>query len=453
MQSSANTVICGAGIAGAAAAFHLSKSKSAGKVVVIDSREPFTLTSDKGTQGYRNWWPGPDDTMFKLVSRSIDLLEESAMSCENAFRLNRRGYLFATSQEKEFAKLVDTARTVSGYGMGEVRFHDNDANYERARAEGFASSLTGVDILTGNAVHEAFPHLSSSTIAAVHVRRAGWLNSVAFGSWLLQQSAAAGVSIVRDRVVGVDTTGGAVKGVLLSSGDRISCESFVAAAGPELPEIAKLLDIRIPVFHELHSKLTFRDSDLALPRDLPFVIWCDAMQLDWSNDERLQLVSESGGEKLLGVLPGGVHLRPADLANGDELYLIWTYETQSLEYSWPPTFSDWYGRAVLRGASVMLPALRKYVGNTAIGRVDGGYYCKTKENRPLVGPLEVKGAYVIGALSGSGLMSAHACGELIAAHVTSSPLPEYARWLLPSRFSDPSYQKLVSGWDALSGQL
>ena len=31
--------------------------------------------------------------------------------------------------------------------------------------------------------------------------------------------------------------------------------------------------------------------------------------------------------------------------------------------------------------------------------IDGGYYCKTQENRPLVGPLPVAGAYMIGALS------------------------------------------------------
>jgi sarcosine oxidase subunit beta len=78
MNSKADIVICGAGIAGAAAAFHLAVRAKAGRVVLVDDLEPLTLTSDKGTQGYRNWWPGPDDTMLKLVSRSIDLMEETA---------------------------------------------------------------------------------------------------------------------------------------------------------------------------------------------------------------------------------------------------------------------------------------------------------------------------------------------------------------------------------------
>src|SRR3954466_11433373 len=123
MRSSSDIVICGAGIAGAAAAYHLSVRRQAGRVTIIDGREPMTLTSDKGTQGYRNWWPSPDDTMLKLVSRSIDLLEDSATRSGNAFRMNRRGYLFATADERRLAKMESTAKQVSAFGMGELRKH------------------------------------------------------------------------------------------------------------------------------------------------------------------------------------------------------------------------------------------------------------------------------------------------------------------------------------------
>src|SRR5258705_13595015 len=105
MKTKADIVICGAGIAGAAAAFHLAVRRKAGRVIIVDEREPLTLTSDKGTQGYRNWWPGPDDTMLRLVSRSIDLLEETAVEGGNFFRMSRRGYLFATADEKRLPPL------------------------------------------------------------------------------------------------------------------------------------------------------------------------------------------------------------------------------------------------------------------------------------------------------------------------------------------------------------
>src|SRR3954467_6708796 len=98
-MSTAEIVICGAGMAGLSAAYHLAVRNGVRGVVVVDEREPLTLTSDKGTQGYRNWWPGPDDTMLRYVSRSIDLMEEISDETGNLFRLNRRGYLFVTADE------------------------------------------------------------------------------------------------------------------------------------------------------------------------------------------------------------------------------------------------------------------------------------------------------------------------------------------------------------------
>src|SRR4051812_23655926 len=118
-------VVAGAGMAGIASAFHLAVRRGVRDVVLIDAREPMTLTSDKGTQGYRNWWPGPDDTMLRFVSRSIDLLEELANESNNVFRLSRRGYLFATARESGVDELRSAARTVSGFGMGELREHAN----------------------------------------------------------------------------------------------------------------------------------------------------------------------------------------------------------------------------------------------------------------------------------------------------------------------------------------
>ncbi|MBI1893683.1 MAG: FAD-binding oxidoreductase, partial [Candidatus Rokubacteria bacterium] len=84
--------------------------------------------------------------------------------------------------------------------------------------------------------------------------------------------------------------------------------------------------------------------------------------------------------------------------------------------------------------------------------VDGGYYCKARENRPLIGPLPVEGAHLVGGLSGYGVMAACAAGELVAAHITGAPLPRYAPAFTLSRYADPSYQKLLENWGD-SGQL
>lgn len=82
----------------------------------------------------------------------------------------------------------------------------------------------------------------------------------------------------------------------------------------------------------------------------------------------------------------------------------------------------------------------------------GGYYTKTRENRPLVGAMGVDGAYLIGAVSGYGIMSACGVGDLIAAHVTGAELPNYSGAFELSRYDDPEYQRKLENWED-SGQL
>jgi len=453
MSTRANVVICGAGIGGVAAAYHLAVRHRVRDVVLIDERDPLTLTSDKGTQGYRNWWPGPDGTMLRFVSRSIDLLEESAAECGNAFRLNRRGYLFATANQQEIERLKSVAAQVSSYGMGPVREHPVDGPYLPAPADGYSNQPIGADLLLDDEARRAFPYLADDTAGVLHIRRAGCLNAVALGAWLLERAVSAGVRFVRDRVVKIDATGGRVRAVHLASGDSVETEKYVIAGGPLLPELGRMLDLELPVFHELHAKLTFRDTLGVVRRDAPFIIWQDPTMLSWSDDERQTLSRNEHTRRFTNLLPGGVHVRPVDLTCGDELYLIWTFETDSRPFEWPPTFDPYYGEVVLRGCVRMMPGLAAYVGKNATGVVDGGYYCKTRENRPLIGPLPVAGAYVLGALSGIGVMSSHAAGDLLARHVTEAPLPDYARWFLPSRYDDPKYRALVDEWGPLVGQL
>jgi glycine/D-amino acid oxidase-like deaminating enzyme len=65
-----------------------------------------------------------------------------------------------------------------------------------------------------------------------------------------------------------------------------------------------------------------------------------------------------------------------------------------------------------------------------------GYYSRTPENWPLIGPLDADGAYTVSALSGFGTMAACAAGALCAAWLTGAPLPDHARHYHPGRYSD-----------------
>jgi glycine/D-amino acid oxidase-like deaminating enzyme len=100
----------------------------------------------------------------------------------------------------------------------------------------------------------------------------------------------------------------------------------------------------------------------------------------------------------------------------------------------------------------MLPEMKAYIRRMPKPVVDGGYYTKTKENRFICGPLPVDGAYMLGALSGYGLMAACGAGELLAAHITESSLPHYAPAFRLERYENPRYLERLKDWP-LSGQL
>nr|MDQ2997813.1 FAD-binding oxidoreductase [Chloroflexota bacterium] len=122
-ESTAEIVICGAGIAGVAAAYHLAVKQGMRDVVLVEPGAPLALTSDKSTEAYRNWWPGPGDAMVAFMNRSIDLLETIARATDNRIQLNRRGYLYATADHARVALLRQAAEEAAALGAGPLRVH------------------------------------------------------------------------------------------------------------------------------------------------------------------------------------------------------------------------------------------------------------------------------------------------------------------------------------------
>jgi glycine/D-amino acid oxidase-like deaminating enzyme len=183
------------------------------------------------------------------------------------------------------------------------------------------------------------------------------------------------------------------------------------------------------------------------------MIWSDPITLPWSAEERAELAADESTRWLTDEFPAGVHFRPEGLGGSRSIVALWTYDIHAQEPVWPPHFDDEYAEIVLRGLAHMVPALSAYIGRIRPPAVDGGYYCKTQENRPLIGPLPIPGAYLIGALSGYGIMASMAAGELLTAHLTGSTLPEYAPAFQLERYDDPAYRSLLATWDATSGQL
>ena len=458
-RSTAEIVIVGAGIAGISAAFHLAVREGIDGVVLVEAGDPLALTSDKSTECYRNWWPGPGDAMVAFMNRSIDLLERIERESGGRLRLNRRGYLFATAEPPRIEAFRAMAREAQSLGAGELRVHDGSgtgAGYVRSPAHGFEGVPAGSDLITDSTLFRAeFPYLDPSVVAVLHARRCGWLSAQQLGMWMLERARERGVKLIRGRVTGVDTRGGRIRTVSVSRpGDRLEIDTgtLVLSPGPHLAALARTLDIELPVVCERHVKVVFRDTERAVPGDAPLLIWADPVELPWTDDERAVLAADEETRTLVEPFPAGIHGRPEGTPGEHWLMMLWTYDTETVEPVFPIPYDERLPEIALRGWSRMLPSLRRYFTRLPRMTVDGGYYAKTPENRPLIGPLSIAGAWVNAAYSGFGIMGACAGGELLAAHVSGAPLPAYAAAFHPARFDDPRYLDAFES-DGADGQL
>jgi len=451
MTQTADVVICGAGITGVSAAHFLSKAGFK-NILLLDERPPLSLTSDHSTECYRNWWPDPE--MLALMNRSIDLMEALADESGNVFRMNRRGYLYVTADESRIQGLETASRQISSLGAGPTRVHSSSSvDYHDSPAEGFHDQPTGADLLIGNGlIRQYFPYITERAAAALHVRRAGWLSAQQLGMYLLETARGRGVRFESGCVTGIEISNGCVQGVRLSSGERIDSPVFINAAGPYLKEVGRLLGIDLPVHTELHLKAAIKDSLGVVGREAPLLIWTDPQWLPWEEEERLALAEDEATKWLTDLFPSGVHTRPEGAGESQTILMLWEYQTKVMEPVWPPKMDEQYPEVALRGLAALLPRMKEYFNRMPRPQLDGGYYTKTRENRPLVGPMDVEGAFVIGAVSGYGIMSACGVGELLAAQVVGSELPSYASAFALSRYNDPEYLKRLESWGE-NGQL
>ena len=451
MSRRADVIVIGAGIAGVSVAYHLVVEHGLARTVLVDPLPPLTLTSDKSTECYRNWWPSQD--MVGLMNNSIDRLEVMAAQSGNVFGLNRRGYLFVSGDEERFEQMVDEARHISTLGAGPVRLHPGPAPYRDSPGEGFRGGPEGADVLVGpEAVLEHFPYLTPRAVGAIHVRRAGWFSAQQLGAWMLEQARDQGLDLIAEEVTGIEVIGDQVGGVVLAGGETVAAEAVIVAAGPMSGPVAAMAGVELPLFSELHLKVAFREHLKVVPRLAPMIIWSDPQHLDWTEEERVAL-DEQGRADLLGEMPVFCHGRPEGGADSPYLLALWEYHGRVQDPVWPLPEDPLYPEVVMRGLTTMVPGLAAYADRLPQAVVDGGYYTKTVENRPLLGPAGPAGLHLASGLSGFGVMAAAGAGDLVARHVVGAELPDFADAFLLSRYQDSEYASSLASSRSGSGQL
>lgn len=431
--------IIGAGSVGIAVAYYLAREHGLTRAVLIDCRDPMSLTSAHSGENYRNWWPHPVMTAF--TDHSIDLMEQLDRETGGRLNMTRGGYALVT-RRKAPQDLIDGLHRIYDPSSGQIRFHESgQTGYRPPLRAPWTDAPGGVDVLLSQRlIRETFPSFAPDVETVVHIRRAGSIDSQQMGQAMLERLRAAGVTLLRAEVKGITSGAPFVLELAGESGVRsLRADRIVNAAGPFIGDIAAMLGESVPVKCVYQQKIAFPDRERAVPRDLPFTIDVDPQTLAWSAEDSALLAGDPATRHLVEPMDGNIHCRPDGPVDGNWIKLGWAYNRTASDPHDDEPIDRQFPDTVLRGASRLQPKLAAYVGRLPRdARHYGGYYAMTNENWPLIGRMKTPGAFIAGALSGFGSMTACAAGALTAAWVAGKPIPAYARSLSSDRYTDPA---------------
>ncbi len=434
-----DVTIIGAGVAGIASAYYLSQQGL--KVALIDKLSPLSFTSAQSGENYRNWWPHPTITDF--TNHSIQLMEELSQVTDNCLLMTRRGYLLASRDNKSDELIKQLYEGYGSSGERQIRLHDNPGqqSYVPALSSDWETSVDGVDVIHDKSIiQENYPYLDPDVNLLIHIRRAGEISFHPLGQFMLSKIRANGGRLFQGTIKYIEhaeNTGFTISHDFNGEKTNIYSSKLVNAAGPFATEIAKMLGVNLPLKNILQQKIAFEDINGSIPRDMPFVVDLDDCILEWDKEDQEILANESETRWLTEPISGGIHCRPDGGNHGRWIKLGWAFNKKISTPSWEPELDPLFPDLVLRGASRLNPALKKYLGRLPRNFAHyGGYYSMTDENWPIIGPMGIKGAYVVGALSGFGTMTACGAGALITSWIMGDTLPKYASQLSLERYAD-----------------
>ncbi len=444
-------LVVGAGVAGISSAYYLCTRYAKASVLLVDSRQAMSFTSAQSGDNYRNWWPHP--TMASFTNDSIDLMDELARESSNVFNMTRRGYVLATREDDVDELVTDLYTGYRDAEADDIRVHTvaSGRGYTAPESEDWSTAPRGVDVLSDTRlIKNTFPSLSKDIKNILHIRRAGDISGQQMGQYMLGEIKSAGGRRLTGTVRGIESGQPFLVDVECADGvQRIAADIVVNAAGPFAGHIAGMLDIDLPIKNIYQQKIAFEDKLGAVPRQLPFSIDLDPVEFGWSDEEREFLKDDSETSWLLGDLPGGAHCRPDGGDNGNWVKLGWAFNHEASsaqdDLANETRMHPMYPEIVMRAAKRLNPSLTQYVDDfpTRFSHY-GGYYPMTRENWPLIGPMGIDGAFITGALSGFGSMSACGAGALCAAWIVDGDLPNYAEQLSLARYANPKLMTELS---------
>lgn len=367
LPATAELVVIGGGIMGAATAFYAAR---AGIRAVLLERRPAlcTLTTAAATGGFRLQFDNAVE--LDLVRRSVELfLHFAEITGQRTYdpEVRQRGYLWLTTEPAMSARQRELVARQHGWGQRDI------------------------EILSGDEVRYRFPYVGEGALQARWRQGDGSINPRALAMGLL---AASGAAVVLDcDVRGIRDRGGRLVAVETNSG-AVRTERAVIAAGPLSGLLAAEAGISLPITTVRRQKLTLPEVP-EVPPDAPMTIDEDT----------------------------GVHWRPA--LRGAAILHSDSATPPSAPAEWVPVDGTMPFRVLDPRSPISVARLAPFwravwERNTAQWALQAGQYTMTPDHLPLIGPTAVEGLWVNTGYSGHGVMAGPAGSELLIELLTGA---------------------------------
>jgi sarcosine oxidase subunit beta len=371
---SAEIVIVGGGVIGAATAF--AAARAGLRPVVLEARPDIcTLTTPVAAGAFRLQFDDRDE--LELVRESVEtFLQFEDATGQDTYRLGVRqqGYLWLTTQDRTAAAqraLVD-------------RLH--------------AWGQTDVELLDGDATIERFPWVDEHVIQSRFRAGDGFLDTkrLTFGLAL----GAKATVVTSCMVEGFRIRTGRLTAVRTSRGD-VATGLAVVAAGPLSGLVAAGAGVELPVVAVRRQKLILPHVP-EVPADAPMTI---------DEDTGAHWRPALAGAWLLFTDPSTPPSEPAM-----DVPLDHGFAFELLDPSSPVSV----GRVVPLWRDVWERGSDHWI-------LQAGQYTVTSDHRPLVGRTPVEGLFVNAGHDGHGIMLSVATGRLLVDEMTRSGVPNSFR--------------------------
>lgn len=247
-----DVLIAGGAVMGSSVAFWLSRMDPALNITVVEPDPSYATSSTAlSVASIRSQFSDP--TNVQISRFGVDFIRDFAGQTGPSggvpdLGLRENGYLFLTGSETGAAMLETLAQMQRGLGAA-------------------------TQVLTAAQIAQQFPWMNTDDIVAGSwgARDEGWFDNMGLLSGLRNAARAAGVTFLRDRVLGFERDGRRVMAAVLESGQRIYAGQFVNAAGTRAGMLMRSMDLDLPV--EPRKRTVFViDAPNARHPDAPLVV-------------------------------------------------------------------------------------------------------------------------------------------------------------------------------------